>query len=122
MSILRQFLPQLVRLRTLVSSASQNTTRLLSTAASESKEETRPTVRKPNSIQRSQLKEFGKYAAECLPKYIQKVQLTAGDELELLIAPEGVLPVLQFLKDHHNAQFSNLVDIAGMDVPSKPNR
>lgn len=50
------------------------------------------------------------------------MQLTAGDELEVLIAPEGVLPVLQFLKDHHQAQFENLVDIAGMDVPSRPNR
>lgn len=68
---------------------------------------------------RSQLTEFGQYVAECLPKYIQKVQLTAGDELELLIVPEGILPVLQFLKDHHNAQYASLVDIAGMDVPNR---
>ena len=50
------------------------------------------------------------------------MQLTAGDELEVLIAPEGVVPVLQFLKDNHLAQFSNLVDIAGMDVPSRQYR
>lgn len=73
-------------------------------------------------MQRSNLTDFGKYVAECLPKYVQKVQLTSGDELEVLIAPEGVLPVLQFLKDHHQAQFENLVDIAGMDVPSRPHR
>jgi NADH dehydrogenase (ubiquinone) Fe-S protein 3 len=79
-------------------------------------------VRKPDLLARSQLKDFGKYVAECLPKYIQKVQLTAGDELELLIVPEGVLPVLQFLKDHHNAQFTNITDIAGMDVPSREYR
>lgn len=79
-------------------------------------------VRKPDVVARSQLKDFGKYVAECLPKYIQKVQITAGDELELLIAPEGISPVLQFLKDHHNAQFANLVDIAGMDVPSRQYR
>ncbi|KAK7789939.1 hypothetical protein R5R35_000721 [Gryllus longicercus] len=84
--------------------------------------ETRPTVRKFNPVQRSQLTEYGKYVAECLPKYVQKVQLTAGDELEVLIAPEGVVPVLQFLKDHHNAQFTNLIDIAGMDVPSREYR
>lgn len=84
--------------------------------------ETRPTVRKFNPVQRSQLAEYGKYVAECLPKYVQKVQLTAGDELEVLIAPEGIIPVLQFLKDHHNAQFTNMVDIAGMDVPSRQNR
>lgn len=57
-----------------------------------------------------------------MPKYIQKVQIAAGNELEILIAPEGVVPVLQFLKDHHNAQFASLVDIAGMDVPSRPYR
>lgn len=73
-------------------------------------------------MQRANLTDFGKYVAECLPKYVQKVQLTSGDELEVLIAPEGVLPVLQFLKDHHQAQFENLVDIAGMDVPSRPHR
>jgi NADH dehydrogenase (ubiquinone) Fe-S protein 3 len=68
---------------------------------------------------RSQLIDFGKYVAECLPKFVQKVQFTAGDELEVLIVPEGVIPVLQFMKDHHNAQFVNLVDIAGVDVPNR---
>lgn len=80
------------------------------------------TVRKVDQAVRSQLSDFGAYVYECLPKYIQKVQITAGDELELLIVPEGVVPVLQFLKDHHNAQFTNLSDIAGMDVPSRPYR
>lgn len=71
---------------------------------------------------RSALTDFGKYVADCLPKYVQKVQLTSGDELEVLICPEGVVPVLQFLKDHHNSQFANLTDIAGMDVPSRKYR
>lgn len=57
-----------------------------------------------------------------MPKYVQKVQLTSGDELEVLICPDGVVPVLQFLKDHHQAQFANLVDIAGMDVPNRKYR
>ena len=74
------------------------------------------TIRKYDIEQRENLTDFGKYVAECMPKYVQKVQLTAGDELEVLIAPEGVIPVLSFLKDHHNAQFSNLVDIAGMNM------
>lgn len=80
------------------------------------------TVRKPDVAARASLTDFGKYVAECLPKYVQKVQLTAGDELEVLIAPEGVIPVLQFLKDHHSAQFSSLADIAGMDVPNRKYR
>lgn len=84
--------------------------------------ETRPTVAKLDPLQKSQLVDFGRYIAECLPRYIQKVQLTAGNELEVLIPPEGVIPVLSFLKDHHAAQFTNLVDIAGMDVPTRPYR
>lgn len=80
------------------------------------------TLRKSDPVERSNLTDFGKYVAECLPKYVQKVQLTSGDELEVLICPEGVVPVLQFLKDNHSAQFANLVDIAGMDVPSRKNR
>merc|ERR1712117_950842 len=82
----------------------------------------RPTVRKFDLQQRQSLSEFGQYAAQCLPKFIQKVQLTAGDELELLVSPEGILCVLDFLKGHHNAQFTSLVDIAGMDVPTRKYR
>jgi NADH dehydrogenase (ubiquinone) Fe-S protein 3 len=73
-------------------------------------------------VQRATLSEFGQYAAECLPKYVQKVQLTAGDELELLIAPEGVVPVLSFLKNHHTAQFTSLIDIGGVDMPTRKYR
>jgi len=60
--------------------------------------------------------------AECLPKYVQKVQLACGDELEVLVAPEGIIPTLQFLKDHHQCQFTNLSDLGGMDVPARPYR
>lgn len=80
------------------------------------------TIRTVDPIIRSQLVDFGKYVAEILPKYIQKVQLTAGDELELLIAPLGVLPVNMFLKNHQNAQFLSLVDITAIDVPSRKYR
>lgn len=80
------------------------------------------TIRQPNAAARASLTDFGKYVAEILPKFVQKVQLTAGDELEILISPEGVLPTLQFLKDHHTAQFTSLADIAGMDVPGRKYR
>jgi len=81
--------------------------------------ETRPTVRKFDPVVRENLTEFGQYVAECLPKFVQQVQLTAGDELEILIAPAGVVPVLSFLKNHHNCQFGSLVDIAGVDMPTR---
>ena len=66
--------------------------------------------------------DFGVYISECMPKYVQKAQVVTRDELEILIAPEGIVPVLQFLKDHHNCQFANVSDIGAMDVPSRGNR
>lgn len=80
------------------------------------------TVRTTDVLVKQNLVDFGKYVAECLPKYVQKVQIATGDELEILIAPEGVLPVLQFLKDHHNCQFSNLSDLCAVDIPQRSNR
>jgi NADH dehydrogenase (ubiquinone) Fe-S protein 3 len=53
-------------------------------------------------VLRQSLADFGQYVAECMPKYVQKVQLTAGDELEVLIAPEGVVPVMRQVFFHFN--------------------
>ncbi|XP_003745089.1 NADH dehydrogenase [ubiquinone] iron-sulfur protein 3, mitochondrial [Galendromus occidentalis] len=91
--------------------------RLLSTDAPSA-----PTIRRPDAPVRQQLTDVGKYAAACLPRFVQKVQLTAGDELELLIAPEGVIPVIAFLRDNHMTQFHSLADIAGVDVPARKYR
>ena len=71
---------------------------------------------------RKHLTEFGQYVAKMLPKYVQKVEITNTDELDIMIHPEGVIPTMQFMKDHHNAQFLNIIDIAGMDVPSREYR
>ncbi|GAB6025746.1 NADH dehydrogenase Fe-S protein subunit 3 ndufs3 [Chamberlinius hualienensis] len=91
-------------------------------SASTSNEITKPTIRPAQPAVKQTLKDFGSYVGDCLPKFVQKVQLTHGDELEILICPEGIIPVLSFLKDHHNAQFVNLTDIAGMDVPTRQYR
>ncbi|XP_063984733.1 NADH dehydrogenase [ubiquinone] iron-sulfur protein 3, mitochondrial [Diachasmimorpha longicaudata] len=88
----------------------------------ENTEETKPTIRKPVIHNLDQVKDFGRYVADCLPKYVQKVQMAAGDELEILIAPDGIRPTIAFLRDHHNAQYSQLVDITALDVPSRPYR
>jgi len=57
-----------------------------------------------------------------MPKYMQEARVSQFGELELLIHPSGVVPVLSFLKDHHNAQFVNVADICGVDVPARQNR
>ncbi|XP_054164833.1 NADH dehydrogenase [ubiquinone] iron-sulfur protein 3, mitochondrial-like [Oppia nitens] len=81
-----------------------------------------PTVRPQDMATRQQLIEFGRYVAECLPKFVQKVQITHSNELEVLIAPEGVVPVIHFLKDNQSAQFTNLSDICGVDIPTREYR
>uniref|UniRef100_A0A095A481 NADH dehydrogenase [ubiquinone] iron-sulfur protein 3, mitochondrial n=2 Tax=Schistosoma haematobium TaxID=6185 RepID=A0A095A481_SCHHA len=68
------------------------------------------------------LSSFGVYVGECLPKFVQKVQIGHTKELEICIHPDGVIPVLSFLKCHHSAQFLNLSDITAVDIPSRKYR
>lgn len=76
-------------------------------------------TKKRNNFDRHVLKVFGGHLLECLPKYVQKVQITFTGELEIMVVPEGILCATQFLKDHHNCQFEVLCDVTGMDVPSR---
>jgi len=55
-------------------------------------------------------------------KFILQVQLTYTDELEILIDPEGVIPVISFLKLNQLCQFTNLSDLTAVDVPTRPYR
>jgi len=48
--------------------------------------------------------------------------VTCFNELELLIHPDGIIPVLTFLRDHTNAQFKSLADLTAVDVPSRQYR
>ncbi|XP_005110827.1 NADH dehydrogenase [ubiquinone] iron-sulfur protein 3, mitochondrial [Aplysia californica] len=82
----------------------------------------KPTVASPSPLVKQQLTDFGAYVAECLPKYVQKVEVSHHGDLEVMIHPDGAIPVLSFLKDHTNAQFVNIVDIAGVDKPTLENR
>ncbi|KAF7491963.2 NADH dehydrogenase [ubiquinone] iron-sulfur protein 3 [Sarcoptes scabiei] len=83
---------------------------------------TKPTFYAVDETKKKFLSNFAVYMGECLPKYIQKMQMTHCGELEVMIHPDGLLTVMAFLKDNHAAQFTNLSDIAGVDVPSRRNR
>lgn len=50
------------------------------------------------------------------------VQVSCFNELEVCIHPDGIIPVLTFLRDHTNAQFKSLVDLTAVDVPTRQNR
>uniref|UniRef100_A0A8D0ZCH6 NADH dehydrogenase [ubiquinone] iron-sulfur protein 3, mitochondrial n=1 Tax=Sus scrofa TaxID=9823 RepID=A0A8D0ZCH6_PIG len=84
--------------------------------------DTRPTIRPRNDVVHKQLSAFGQYVAEILPKYVQQVQVSCFNELEIFIHPDGVIPVLTFLRDHTNAQFKSLADLTAVDVPTRQNR
>lgn len=71
---------------------------------------------------RDRLERLGVHIASSMPKFVQVAQVTAQDELEILIAPTGVTPVLTFLRDNSECLFNNLVDVAGVDFPQRENR
>jgi NADH dehydrogenase (ubiquinone) Fe-S protein 3 len=64
---------------------------------------------------------YGKWIADCLPKYIQQFTVYK-DELTLYIAPSAVLPVMRFLKHSTPCQFTQVVDVCGADYPTRGNR
>merc|ERR1719220_2092390 len=45
---------------------------------------------------------------DALPKYVQDAQVTFGNELEIMICPTGVRPVMQFLKQNGLCQYNNI--------------
>ncbi|KAH8081226.1 hypothetical protein HD553DRAFT_316131 [Filobasidium floriforme] len=69
----------------------------------------------------SPLHTYGQYLTTCLPKYVQQFSIYK-DELTLYTAPSGVLPVLQFLRDHHRCQYKSVMDITAVDVPTRSHR
>lgn len=75
-----------------------------------------------DEVGKARLLDFGQFVADAMPRYVQAVQVSNGDELEVLICPEGVLPVLQFLRDHSNCQYQSLMDMTAVDWPSRPYR
>lgn len=81
-----------------------------------------PAFRLSSDAEREKLINFGNYVQECLPVCIQKVQITYGNELEFLVDPETILPVISFLKGNMVCQFTNLSDITCVDVPTRPCR
>lgn len=75
-----------------------------------------------NEDRRKNLIEIGKYVSKNLPKFTQASQITDNNELELLIHPDGVIPVLSFLKENHKTQFHSFTDITAVDIPSRQYR
>lgn len=58
----------------------------------------------------------------CLSLPVPCLQVSCFNELEICIHPDGVIPVLTFLRDHTNAQFKSLADLTAVDIPTRQNR
>ena len=68
-----------------------------------------------------QLQEFGAYLMGVLPKFIQQTSVYK-DELTLYVAPTAVVPVISFLKNHSNTRYESVMDICGVDYPTRGKR
>lgn len=72
--------------------------------------------------QENQLKLAVPSVALCCVRPLACLQVSCFNELELCIHPDGVIPVLTFLRDHTNAQFKSLADLTAVDIPTRQNR
>eukprot|EP01134_Creolimax_fragrantissima_P001288 CFRG1288T1 len=70
----------------------------------------------------AELRAFSDYLVDILPRFIQEAHVTQNNDLVVMCDPEGIIPVFTFLRDHTNAQFKTLIDIAGVDIPGRVNR
>ncbi|QDZ02872.1 NADH-quinone oxidoreductase subunit C [Nitratireductor mangrovi] len=67
------------------------------------------------------LKDLAAYVSERLDGRIEEAVVAFG-ELTLTVAPGDLLEVLSFLKRDVQCQFVSLIDISGVDYPSRENR
>ena len=67
------------------------------------------------------LSEYAKYVSRLVPKFITRYSLYK-DELTLHTEKQHLLPLMQFLKQHQNALFTQLSDLTAVDWPEKENR
>lgn len=79
-------------------------------------------IKQHDNQRRQRLYEFGLYVAACNTKYVQKLQIQHCDELEVMVVPEGLFPVMSFLCHHQHACFNVCGSMTAIDVPSRPFR
>ena len=56
-----------------------------------------------------------------VPKFIEKSVITKED-VTIYTSPEYIVPLVNFLKNHTNAQFDMLVDMTAVDYPEREKR
>lgn len=71
--------------------------------------------------QQAKLASYANFISKSLPKYIQKHSIYK-DELTLYVAPSALIPTISFLKLNSATQYSQIVDICGVDFPTRDKR
>ena len=66
-------------------------------------------------------KAFAKRLVASVPGWVHQCSWNR-DELSLTVAPENVLRLLTYLRDHTNTQYKLVMDICGVDYPSRDKR
>jgi NADH dehydrogenase (ubiquinone) Fe-S protein 3 len=69
----------------------------------------------------SSLAKYGNYLMGCVPQSIQKISVFK-DELSLHVPPSSVPKVLEFLRDHPNCQYKQLMEMTAADYPTREHR
>lgn len=67
------------------------------------------------------LSALANHLAHALPTQMLRAE-TAHAELTIYIAREEILPVLTFLRDDAECQFTQLMDVTAVDYPERPER
>lgn len=67
------------------------------------------------------IEKFGKSIFSMVPKWIDKIVII-NDELIIHSDPKHVKNLIYFLKNHTSCQFTQLVDMIGVDYPERKNR
>lgn len=67
------------------------------------------------------LLDLGDYVAAALPDHVRQVDVS-HDQLNLHVDRESLLTVLKFLRDDHNSQCKQLMDITAVDRPDREER
>ncbi len=67
------------------------------------------------------LTEFGEYIQSMVRDKVSAHAITNG-ELMLVTSAQHILPLLTFLRDDENCQFTQLMDVTAVDYPNRPER
>ena len=75
-----------------------------------------------SNVTASQWHHYGQYLTSLAPALIQSYSVDHAEELTLHTAPSTLVPLLQLLRDHTHTRYEQLMDVCGVDYPTKKHR